>query len=646
MVKGERGIKGFPSSPFPFYPFAHFPLTSMPSKEFHYRWEYNLEASPEELWPLVADTNRFNRDASVPAVEALGSSPGGARRLRLFKFGIPVEWEEQPFEWIRPYRFGVVRRYTKGPVSEMRVEAELGERPEGGTKLIYEVWAQPRNSLGSIAIPVQVGLLSRRSFGEIFRRYDQEIKSGKPSLYQPSPAKFAQGGEARLRVLSEKLISQGAPIEIVKRLAEMIEQGDDLTLARIRSHALADYWNVPRRDVLEVCLWATRVGLFDLQWEMICPHCRGSAQTSRSLTGIQSEVYCESCNVDFTINFERSVELTFRPNPSVRAVESLQFCVGGPQVTPHIIIQQLLAPGAKREVSLPLETGRYRLRSSELAGGQYLQATADGATEATLKASDDGWTSDELSLSTKPKLLFENAMDKEQWFVLERMSWSDQAATAAEVTALQVFRDLFANEALRPGEQISVGTLAVLFTDLRGSTQLYREIGDAPAFGCVMNHFDVLRDAIAEEDGAMVKTIGDAVMAVFRRPAGALRAILKAQQVLASPTEGMRPLLLKVGIHAGPCIAVTLNGRLDYFGCTVNMAARLEGLSSGGDVVISSAVHADPEVADMIEGADAELTATQFEVMLKGFDEEQFELWRVAPAACVAEGERAVHSNV
>jgi class 3 adenylate cyclase len=617
----------------------------MSPKEFHYRWEYNLKSSPEELWPLVADTNRFNRDAGVPEVEALGLS-GNTRRLRLTKFGIPVEWEEQPFEWIRPYRFGVIRRYTKGPVSEMRVEAELNERPEGGTKLIYQVWAQPRNVLGRAAIPVQVGVLSKRSFGEIFRRYDEEIKDGKPPLYQPAPAKFAQGGEARLRVLSERLIEQGASPEIVKRLAGMIGQADDLTLARMRSHALADYWGIPRRDVLELCLWATRVGLLDLQWEMICPHCRGSAQTSRSLTGIQSEVYCETCDVDFTINFDRAVELTFRPNPSVRTVEGLQFCVGGPQVTPHIIIQQSLAPGATREVSVPLDAGRYRLRSSEIAGGQYLQASTNGATEVTLKASDEGWIDEELCLGVKPKLLLENATDKNQFFVLERMAWSDQAATAAEVTALQVFRDLFANEALRPGEQISVGTLTVLFTDLRGSTQLYREIGDAPAFGCVMNHFDVLRAAIAEEDGAMVKTIGDAVMAVFRRPAGALRAFLTAQEVLASPPAGKRPLLLKVGIHTGPCIAVTLNGRLDYFGCKVNLAARLEGLSSGGDVVISSAVHLDPEVAEMINGDEAELVASRFEKMLKGFDEEQFELWRVRPIHRVAEDERAVHSNV
>ena len=192
-----------------------------------------------------------------------------------------------------------------------------------------------------------------------------------------------------------------------------------------------------------------------------------------------------------------------------------------------------------------------------------------------------------------------------------------------------VTETLFSNEALRPGEQISVGSLTMLFTDLRGSTQLYREIGDAPAFGRVMSHFDVLRDAIKDEDGAVVKTIGDAVMAVFRNPAAALRAILKAQRILANPTDGALPLMLKVGIHAGPCIAVTLNERLDYFGGTVNMAARLEGLSTGGDVVVSPVVFADPDVAEMLKQSESTLSAEPFEMMLKGFDEEKFMLWRI-----------------
>src|SRR5215831_12543210 len=145
------------------------------SREFHYRWEFDLESSPEQLWPLVSDTNRFNRDTGVPAVEMMADQDGlqnARRRLHLSVLGIPVEWEEQPFEWVRPHRFGVVRRYSKGPIRELRVRVELiaqertsREHEEStGTKLIYEVWAQPNNIMGNLAIPVQIGVVSARNF--------------------------------------------------------------------------------------------------------------------------------------------------------------------------------------------------------------------------------------------------------------------------------------------------------------------------------------------------------------------------------------------------------------------------------------------------------------------------------------------------
>ena len=81
--------------------------------------------------------------------------------------------------------------------------------------------------------------------------------------------------------------------------------------------------------------------------------------------------------------------------------------------------------------------------------------------------------------------------------IVEHLAWSDQATTAAEVTSLQLFRDLFSREVLRPGEQISVGSMTVVFTDLKNSTQLYQEIGDAPAFGRVLTHFEILKAAVA-----------------------------------------------------------------------------------------------------------------------------------------------------
>ncbi|HEX6383613.1 MAG TPA: adenylate/guanylate cyclase domain-containing protein, partial [Anaerolineae bacterium] len=368
----------------------------------------------------------------------------------------------------------------------------------------------------------------------------------------------------------------------------------------------------------------------DFQWDLLCPLCRVAKESVSRLADVNRQVHCNTCNIDYTANFDRSVELTFRPNPSIRQIEEqLEFCTIGPQATPHIAVQQVLAPGGTRVATPELEPGRYRLRTLELPGGHFLRVTAGGQEEITLQARREGWPNDEALLSPSPALTLANSTDEEMLFILERLAWTDQAATAAEVTALQRFRDLFANEALRPGDQIQVGSLAILFTDLCESTRLYREIGDAPAFGLVMDHFDVLRQAIHAEDGAMVKTIGDAVMAVFRRPVSALRAIMAAQQQLASPPPGRRPLHLKAALHYGPSIAVTLNDRLDYFGSTVNIASRLEKFAGGGEIVLSETVYADPEVCDFLAEQEHQYLIESFEQTLRGFDEDCFCLWRV-----------------
>lgn len=604
----------------------------MPYREFHYHWEWEFKSSPDVLWPFVSDTNRYNRDVGAPPLDShisKGRDMTNRRRLlRMSYFGVPVEYDEEPFEWIRPYRFGVFRRFSKGPVTYMRIAVELKPTPQEGTRLIFEITSQPRSLLGVIAIPVQIGLIAARALEKAFRTYDEFTSQGKPPFELKAHGQLAPGGRSRLPNLRKTLSEQGASPHILEHLINTIENSDDLSLARIRPYALADYWGVPRRDVLELCLLATRAGLLDFQWDLLCPLCRGTQESSSSLKDIHTHVHCDSCNIDFTVNFDRLVEVTFKPNPAVRLVENREFCVGGPQVTPHIVVQQLLSPHDQRSLTPILEPGRYRLRTYGLPGGQFLAATQDGNTAASFRAEVTGWPSEEVRVATTPTLQFENATDSEQLFVLERMAWTDQAATAAEVIALQRFRDLFSSEVLRPGEQISVGSLSILFTDLRDSTRLYREIGDAPAFGCVVNHFDILREAIRAEDGSLVKTMGDAVMAVFRRPPSALRAIMNAQKVISSVGNNP-PLQLKAGIHYGPCIAVTLNERLDYFGSTVNIAARLEGLSKGGDVIISSAIRYDPEVMDLLTEQKEKYMIESIEATLKGFETERFELWRI-----------------
>ena len=146
-----------------------------------------------------------------------------------------------------------------------------------------------------------------------------------------------------------------------------------------------------------------------------------------------------------------------------------------------------------------------------------------------------------------------------------------------------------------------------------------------------MSHFEVLREAIAREGGGIVKTMGDAVMAAFGRPVAALRAVIDAQRRLGVPRDRARPFVLRVGIHAGPCIAVTLNERLDYFGSAVNVAARLEGLSTGRDVIVSGAVASDPEVAAWLAEAGAAVSVERFETALRGFDAGRFEVCRITP---------------
>ena len=621
----------------------------MLKREYTYRWEWQLHASPAALWPLVSDTNRFNRDTGVPAVEVRtpGTPPDNERRLlRLNRFGVPIEWDEEPFEWVRPYRFGVVRHYTRGPIAEMRTLTELNPRPNQGTRLVYQVWARPRNLFGHIAIPGQIGLLSYRGFDHAFRLYDQTAASAKPSpLALPGQGELAPGARERLDHISLDLAKRGVSPELVELLVDLIEHADDMALFRLRPYALADFWEQPRRAVLEMCLQATRAGLLNFRWDLLCPLCRGNRGGAESLSGLRAEVHCESCNIDFTANFDRSVELTFRPNPAIRATPDSTFCVGGPQVTPHIVAQQLLPAGAQRELGLTLEAGRYRLRTFKRRGGQALVAEPGGAEQARLAASDNGWPSGECHLGSAPTVVFSNETPSEQLFILERMAWTDQAATAAEVTSLQMFRDLFANEALRPGERISVGSLTVLFTDLRNSTRLYRESGDAVAFGRVLDHYNVLRAAISDEHGALVKTIGDSVMAVFQRPVQALRAVFRAQAILANPPAGQLPLHLKAGIHAGPCVAVTLNERLDYFGSTVNLAARLEAVSATRPgVVISAAIIQDPEVAEWVVQSGAR--SEPFSATVKGFEDGPVPLWAVmAPAALDPAAATAVKSD-
>jgi len=175
--------------------------------------------------------------------------------------------------------------------------------------------------------------------------------------------------------------------------------------------------------------------------------------------------------------------------------------------------------------------------------------------------------------------------------------------TAKRLLTNQTFRDVYRTDTLDVDQGLKITSLTFLFTDLKGSTALYERVGDLVAYDLVRAHFGVLNDIVAAETGAVVKTIGDAVMATFPTPDRAVAAALRMRDAMRRLSETHEPedLLLKIGIHESPCLAVTLNERLDYFGQTVNVAARVQGLADSQSIYASGNVVDHPDASNLLK---------------------------------------------
>ena len=409
---------------------------------FYYRWQWQLKSEPEAFWPFFSDTNRLNRDTGIFPVDELpvhdGSAQNGRRRLK-FRLPLPISWQEDPFEWVAPYSYGVLRRYENGPLRTMRVLATITPKPEGGATLVYETWVQPRNILGRMAAPIALGLIAPHRFSKAVQRYDAVAAiDAAPALLQ-RPYRLVPGAEGRMTTMADQLITQGVDETLVERLLQEIKQADDLMLAHLRPYALADRWGVPRRTVLELALMATRVGLLDFQWELLCPMCRGASdRVHNHLSEMSTSVHCPTCHIDFKADSEHSIELTFAPSPSIRPVERVAFCVAGPQQTPHVAVQMLLPPGAKRSVTPQLAMGRYRARAMNLPGSQQMLVAAQGLPQTTINLGT-GWDADVPTLNQQAALVLHNQTDEEQLFVFEELAGATRPLRPQRLSHCSVF---------------------------------------------------------------------------------------------------------------------------------------------------------------------------------------------------------------
>jgi class 3 adenylate cyclase len=593
-------------------------------------FERRFKAPRAKVWEVIADTARYNEFVGLPKHEIREEEqPDGSMRFfGTAKIGpVTIAWEDIPQEWVHGQWFRHLRIFTKGPLKSLKAVVRFEDVDDGGTLCRYALEVEPRGVLGRLLLKHGFFKAAERDFNTVAERVESWAAGERATAYEGKPVEPDAEQRARLDNAIARIDTSRYGHGLGKRLAEWLLTAQELDLMRIRPLQLARLWGVPERHVVELCLEAVTDGLLESRWDLLCPRCRGAKLATHALDELPSGAHCPSCNISYDRDFSRNVELTFQPAPNIRRVVHGEFCLFGPMTTPHIQVQVSLDADSTEEIEARIEPGPYRARTLE--AGPELHFDYSGGDFPGLIFAEDEIRAAAAS-SPPGHIQLENRNPHRRTLIIESRNWASEALTAHRATTLQAFRHLFSDSVLKGGDQVSISQVTLMFTDLKGSTALYEDVGDAPAYGLVREHFEFLASLVREHDGSVVKTIGDAVMAAFADPADGLRCAIAIQTQLggfnsAHPTM---PIAIKVGLHSGSTIAVTMNDRLDYFGGTVNIAARLQNESEAGEILLSSAVLDDPAVAGQLK----DRTLVEDTQLLRGF-EAPVTFWRLRPPA-------------
>ncbi|MBL8705242.1 MAG: adenylate/guanylate cyclase domain-containing protein, partial [Rhodospirillales bacterium] len=518
-------------------------------------WIWRFDAPPGPVWAAMADTARFNEAAGLPKHRIVETPrpDGSVAYVGIGRQGpFAMEWREHPVNWVHERWFEHRRTFTKGPLrticARFRVTAE-----DGGTRGDYSVEAEAANPIGRLILATGFFPAIERDFGRLAREANDYARGRAESPFQIPPPTLPEGAAERAAMLVAQIEATPHGHGLARRLADHVLKASEVDLWTIRPLALARRWDAPARHVIELCLQAVRSGLLQLRWDILCPRCRIAKSRSAGLDQLPRGAHCSTCNIDYDRDFSRNVEASFAPTPAIRPIESGEYCLFGPMSTPHIKAHVTVEPGATRRIEADFPFGPYRLRTLEPGPERDIEWQGGGFPSVELGEDlvapgppSPGGAIDLINHTARPRT-----------FIIESRAWVKDALTADRVTSMQAFRDLFADAVLARGDDVAIGQVALMFTDLKGSTALYQRIGDASAFHLVREHFAFLTEAVRQHDGAVVKTIGDAVMASFARPADAVAAALAVQRRVAAFNAGHGldggAIQIKMGIHCGPC---------------------------------------------------------------------------------------------
>jgi class 3 adenylate cyclase len=433
------------------------------------------------------------------------------------------------------------------------------------------------------------------------------------------------------------LLRQSAAVDAADAIETLVRDAPDRKLNRINTLAFARERGLDEERVIAAFLHAARIGLFEMSWNVLCPGCGGVMDANATLKTIQRDEYsCSLCAQEYEPTLDEMVEVTFTVSPRTRRIAAhnphelppveyfrqVYFSSGldlpedFPELFEELTLESLELPaGEKAIISLTLPAEFIIVDDPVTHTAQFIDVKGAPIKERqALTVIFEKAQPDHPTLEMRPgpiRISLENRTDKRvlpSVFIAGdklhgMMHRKRPFLTAKRLLSNQSFRDIYRTDTLDVDQRLKITSLTFLFTDLRGSTELYERVGDLVAFDLVRAHFRVLNEIVASEAGAVVKTIGDAVMATFPTPDRAVAAALRMREAMRELNEerGREDLLLKIGIHEGPCIAVTMNERQDYFGQTVNIASRVQHLATAREIFATGAVLADPRSTEVLQ---------------------------------------------
>ena len=561
----------------------------------NFLFAYDLETTPEKLWPYLADVSAFNKLLGLSEMK-FTEKEGKAYGTSKTPAGM-LAWEELPWEWDYGHSIAHARLYYQGyfKVFRARYIAEL--KGENRMRLYVYFGVVSANLWGKFTARIFFKGLEER-YRKAFEVLIPYIQKQQKLLSTSRPIVFPPEIQKRMETARGNLVEGGLSPALAKKIVDFLQSAPEEDLVRIRIKPLAREWSVRERELLEAFLRATRQGLFNLTWDVICPHCRGVRQEVGTLGQIPKRGNCAVCKIDFDATAFNALEVTFHAHPSIRKVEKRVYCAAEPATKPHIKVQKTIK--AMEELPLPtlLGLGRYRLR----VHGQEVYNLLDVDTQSGENRFQwaDNLAQKNFKTGHFPTVVLQNTSSENKTFILEENTLDRDTLRPVDLFSFQGFRDLFSQEALAADLKLEVGVQTILFTDLVGSTKFYEVEGDTVAFAEVRSHFLKAYDFVRKNDGAVVKTIGDAVMAAFAHPLDAMKAAVEMQDYFNGKNPETR-LRLRVTLNSGSCLAVNLNSNIDYFGNTVNLSAKIQSVAGAGQVGFTEGILADPEVKSYLK---------------------------------------------